>query len=439
MSEITRFSSRRPRLDHAFLAAKLKGAKSYSRIAGYFRSSIFELVGEEIAAIPQVRIVCNSELDASDVVVSQHVRETALKERWNQAPAEVEALLHRDKYRQLHDLLTSGRVEIRVVPKDRVFIHGKAGIIESSDGSKTCFLGSINETKSAFSQNYEILWEDQSRDGIEWVEEEFDALWADAFPLPNAIIEEIERVAKRVEIRFEQITTPTQLPAAALAESPIYRGGEQLQPWQRSFVTMFLQHREIYGKARMLLADEVGVGKTLSLAASAVVSALLDDGPVLILCPSTLTIQWQVELADKLGVPSAVWLSNKKMWVDPKGHIIKTRGAQDVTNCPFRIAIISTGLIFQNSDERGLLLLKRYGTVILDEAHKARRKGGLGPKDEPNELLEFMLRIAGRTKNLLLGTATPIQTEVSELWDLLRILNVNAEFVLGRELFGLWS
>src|SRR6202022_1472336 len=131
---------------------------------------------------------------------------------------------------------------------------------------------------------------------------------------------------------------------------------------------MFLQHREIYGKARMLLADEVGVGKTLSLAASAVVSALLDDGPVLILCPSTLTIQWQVELAEKLGVRGAVWLSNKKMWGDPKSHIIKTRGAQDVTNCPFRIAIISTGLIFQNSDERGLLLLKRYGTVIRHEA-----------------------------------------------------------------------
>ena len=90
-----------------------------------------------------------------------------------------------------------------------------------------------------------------------------------------------------------------ELPAAALAESPIYRGGEQLQPWQRSFVTMFLKHRQTYGRARMLLADEVG--KTLSLAASAVLAALLDDGPVLILCPSTLTFQWQVELKDKPG------------------------------------------------------------------------------------------------------------------------------------------
>ena len=119
-------------------------------------------MGEEIAAIPRVQIVCNSELDANDVAVSKHVRETALKERWNRAPSEVEALLHRDRYRRLHDLLTSGHVEIRVVPKDRVFVHGKAGVIEAADGTKTSFLGSINETRSAFAQNYEILWEDPS-------------------------------------------------------------------------------------------------------------------------------------------------------------------------------------------------------------------------------------------------------------------------------------
>src|SRR5216684_4266577 len=432
MTNINRFSSRRQRLDHAFLSARLKGAKSYRRIAGYFRSSIFELVGEEIATIPKVQIVCNSELDAADVAVSKHVRETALKERWNEAPSEVEALLHRDRYRKLHALLTSGRVEIRVVPKDRVFIHGKAGVIEAAIGSKTCFLGSINETKSAFAQNYEILWEDTSPEGVAWVEEEFEALWKDSFPLPDAIIEEIKRVAERVEIHFGDLKTD-EVPAAALVESPIYRGGEQLQPWQRSFVTIFLKHRETYGKARLLLADEVGVGKTLSLAASAMVSALLDDGPVLILCPATLMLQWQVELKDKLGIPSAVWLSAKKVWMDEHGHIIKTRGPEDITRCPFRIAIVSTGLIVHDSDERRLLLERKFGTVVLDEAHKARRRGALGEqRGEPNNLLAFMLRIGPRTKNLLLGTATPIQTEVSELWDLMQILNAGTNFVLGR-------
>ena len=49
MAAITRFSSRRQRLDRAFLARRLKDARSYRRTGDYFRSSIFELVGEEIA------------------------------------------------------------------------------------------------------------------------------------------------------------------------------------------------------------------------------------------------------------------------------------------------------------------------------------------------------------------------------------------------------
>src|SRR5207249_9904028 len=126
MTEIRRFSSRRQRLDLAFLSDKLREATSYKRIAGYFRSSIFELVGEEIATIPDVRIVCNSELDAADISVSKAARESALKERWNDVPVEIEALLHRDRYRKLYDLLSRRNeygepvVQIRVVPRQRV-------------------------------------------------------------------------------------------------------------------------------------------------------------------------------------------------------------------------------------------------------------------------------------------------------------------------------
>ena len=90
--------------------------------------------------------------------------------------------------RWVHELLTDGGVQIRVVPKDRVFIHGKAGVIEKADGTTTCFLGSINETKSAFAKNYEILWEDESPEGVAWVEEEFAALWEDAYRLRGGAI-----------------------------------------------------------------------------------------------------------------------------------------------------------------------------------------------------------------------------------------------------------
>ncbi len=100
MTGINRFSSRRERLDHAFLADGLREAKSHIRIAGCFRSSIFELVWEEIADIPDLRIVCNSELDTADAMVSKHAREMAFREKWNESSAEVEALLHRERYRR---------------------------------------------------------------------------------------------------------------------------------------------------------------------------------------------------------------------------------------------------------------------------------------------------------------------------------------------------
>lgn len=309
MSHIQRFSSLRSRLDKVFLSERLQGAQSYKRIAGYFRSSILELVGEQIENIPEVRIVCNSELDPQDVLVSQAARDVALKERWNQEPVEAEAFFHAEKYKRLYALLTNGRVQIRVVPKDKVFLHGKAGGITLADGSRTSFLGSINESKSAFAANYEILWEDTSTAGCDWVDEEFELLWKDSIALPDVIIEEIGRIAEPQVVTVAQVPA-ADVPAAAMVESPIYRGGEQLQPWQRSFVATFLQHREIYGKARLLIADEVGLGKTLSMATAALVASLLGDGPVLILCPATLTLQWQTELKDRLGIPSAVWVSN---------------------------------------------------------------------------------------------------------------------------------
>ncbi|MGH8593646.1 MAG: phospholipase D-like domain-containing anti-phage protein [Gammaproteobacteria bacterium] len=436
---LTRYSSRLTPLDRVFLREKLRGARRYRRIAGYFRSSIFEVVYEDLESVEKIQIVCNSELDPHDIKVSRAAREQALKARWNQVPAETESLLYRDRYRKLYELLTRGHVEVRVVPRDVcAFIHGKAGVIELADGSKTCFMGSVNETREGWKDHYELLWEDTSDEGVGWVEAEFEDLWERGYPLPSVIIEEVKRVYERVEISIEECP-PEALPASALAESPIYRGGEQLQPWQRAFVGMFMEHRETFGKARLLLADEVGVGKTLSLAASALVASLLGDGRVLILCPATLTHQWQVELYDKLGVPSAIWLSQKKAWQDHHGHIIKTRGPQDVIRCPYQIGIVSSGLIFQSTPEREYLLQRSYGTLVLDEAHRARRTGAIGKSSgEMNNLLSFMMEAARRSRHVLLGTATPIQTNVSELWDLLHVLNQGADHVLGR-LGSVWK
>ncbi len=443
---LSRFSSRHGRLSQVYLADRLRSAKSYDRIAGYFRSSIFELVGEEIEAIGTVRIVANADLDILDIQAAQKVRDAKLFRKFVEDDSIIDAALHGDRYAKLYELLSSGKVQVKVVPRSIApFLHGKAGVIHG-DGGALAFMGSINETRAAWAHNYELVWEDSSKEGVDWVQAEFDALWDRGVPLPDVIIKEIGRLADRREVSVEGLA-PDEVPQAALVETPIYRDGESLQPWQRAFVSIFLDHRSVYQRTRLLLADEVGVGKTLSLAASALVSVILDDGPVLILVPSTLTEQWQIELKDRLAMPTARWNSTKKCWIDPDGRVIKGQGAPDVARCPYAIGIVSTGLIVHGIDEHGRpkegteaqhLLQRRFGMVILDEAHKARGSQPMGQDERtPNNLLKFIVRIAERSKHLLLSTATPIQTHIDDLWDLLKALNQSTEFVLGNA-FSPW-
>lgn len=437
---IRRFSSRLQKLDHVFLREKLKGAKRYRRIAGYFRSSLIELIHEELDSIEDVRIVCNADLDPRDIGVARSAEQQAmaLKEKWNEQPIEADSVIGQGRYRKLHALLVKGNLKVRVVGRTTAaFLHGKAGVIESKSGAKTSFIGSINETREAWTDNYELVWEDDSPEAVAWVEDEFEFLWAQGVPLPQAIVDEIDRAAKRVEFQKPDECPPDKLPAAVMSETPIYRRGEKLMPWQQAFVGMFLDHRATYGKARLLLADEVGLGKTLSMATSALMASLLGDGPVLILCPATLTEQWQVELWDRLGVPSALW-TKKKTWMDHTGHHIRTRGPEDVSRCPYQIGIVSTGLVMQPTTERQALLERSYGALVLDEAHRARRTRSIGKAETPTKLLQFMLEAAKRARHVILGTATPIQTDTAELWDLLDVLNANGEFVMGKPQKSIW-
>ena len=322
------------------------------------------------------------------------------------------------------------------------FVHGKAGVITLADGRRLGFIGSMNETRSGWQRHYEILWEDESPKGVEWIEEEFDFLWNAAKPFPQAVIREVHRRGYRREIEFIEIEDDENLAPAALIESPLYREGQQLQPWQQGFLTECLRHQRLHGTVRLLLADEVGLGKTLSLATAALTLCLLSDKdngprrPVVIFAPATLTEQWQTEMLDKLGIPTARWDTVGKVWLDADERVLSPAGREQIAHCPLRIGIVSTGLMMRDSLEKQHLLGMRFGVVILDEAHKARTRQGFGKEaGTPNELLAFMREIAARADHVLLGTATPIQTNPADLWDLLGILHQGpGRFVLGHDL-----
>ncbi|MFB1485900.1 MULTISPECIES: hypothetical protein [unclassified Thiocapsa] len=77
---INRFSSRRRRLDHSFLAERLRGAQGYDRIAGFFSSSIMEVAGEELESVSgPVRLVCNSIIDPKDIETAKKAAQAAMR------------------------------------------------------------------------------------------------------------------------------------------------------------------------------------------------------------------------------------------------------------------------------------------------------------------------------------------------------------------------
>ncbi|MBK1718769.1 phospholipase D-like domain-containing anti-phage protein [Thiocystis violacea] len=439
---IRRFSSRVQRLDQSFLAEQLQGARSYRRIAGYFTSSLFEIAHEWLESIPDVRIVCNVDLSPEDLKVAQ-LREARMLGRWNERSIEAESLLNRERYQRLDAFLAQRGQVIRVAPDSLCgFLHGKAGVIERSDGRKLGFIGSMNETRHGWQRHYEILWEDDSPEGVAWIEAEFAFLWNAAKPLPEAVCREVRRRGRRFEVVLPDIADEETLAPAALIESPLYREGMALQPWQQGFVAECLRHYNDHGQVRLLLADEVGLGKTLSLGTAALTLCLLSEKtrrrrkPIVIFAPATLCEQWQTEMIDKLGIPCARWHSNRKVWLDPEERAISPSGPEQIARCPLRIGIVSTGLMVRKSTEKECLISLSFDLVILDEAHKARSSQGYGQTaGEPNELLAFMLTVANRADHVLLGTATPIQTQQEDLWDLMRVLHRGSSgFVLGNEL-----
>ena len=158
---LARHSSRRSRLDQTVLNQRLDGAVSYDRIAGYFRSSLFEVAGEALSKVAgPVRIICNSDLDPQDLATAA-AAQASLRRNWCAGRPEDAPPPAMPRYRALYEALTSKKIEIRVLP-DSAFglIHGKAGVLRRADCSATTFLGSVNESASAWKVNYELLWED---------------------------------------------------------------------------------------------------------------------------------------------------------------------------------------------------------------------------------------------------------------------------------------
>ena len=137
---------------------------------------------------------------------------------------------------------------------------------------------------------------------------EFDALWnnPDAVFLADFVLEDVGRLADRKVIPNVQVWRKEPEPAAGIIETPVYRREFGLWEHQKYFIQRaFEAHQGPHG-ARFVLADMVGLGKTLQLALSAMLMALYGDKPILVLAPKTLLWPWIASVPHTTGTLMAI-------------------------------------------------------------------------------------------------------------------------------------
>jgi SNF2 family DNA or RNA helicase len=95
------------------------------------------------------------------------------------------------------------------------------------------------------------------------------------------------------------------------------------------------------------------------------------------------------------------------------------------------LILASSHLVRRQERMQELLEAEPWDLVVLDEAHHARRKSPQARKETPNRLLELLEQLREKTRSLILLSATPMQIDPIEVFDLLHVLGLEGQWAYG--------
>lgn len=198
-----------------------------------------------------------------------------------------------------------------------------------------------------------------------------------------------------------------------------------IQPWPHQI--KILKRVAADFPRNFLIADEVGLGKTIEtglILRYLIVSQAVKR--VLVLAPASVQPQWHDELREKFNLH--FWNYTKGNFCDPYGQ---TRPPAANPWNTASLTLASSHLVRRQDRSEELLDAEPWDLIILDEAHHARRKSPQARKDTPNRLLSLLQRIHAKTRSLILLSATPMQVDPIEMFDLLSVLGLQGHWSYG--------
>lgn len=158
-----------------------------------------------------------------------------------------------------------------------------------------------------------------------------------------------------------------------------------------------------------ILADEVGLGKTIE--AGIVLAQYWSEMKrrIIIVCPASLMRQWESELLEKFNLPSII-MDRKKY------NLLRKEGFSNPFNQKNQIIICSYHMCSALMDD---IRLSSPNLVVIDEAHKLRNVW------TGNNSISSNIKNAISESKVLLLTATPIQNNVMDLYGLTSLIDDN--------------
>ncbi len=284
--------------------------------------------------------------------------------------------------RRLLEWLRSGRVEVRRLA-DR-FLHGKA-YLTITDHDEGVVAGSSNFTYAGLANNIELNLGHYQPTVVTEVREWFDELWEVGEPYDLAALYEARFEAHPPQLIYLRMLWE-RYGAEVEAEAEATTGGSiHLTTFQRD--GLWRARRILAERRGVLIADEVGLGKTF-LAGKLIEEAAIERRQrVLVVAPATLRDGPWRRFASDFNLP------------------IELRSFEDLI-FDRRLNPGAPGFTLdQDPDD--------YALVVIDEAHNVRNPATLRAE-------AFRRLLAGRyRKDLVLLTATPVN---NSLWDLYYLL-----------------
>jgi len=467
---------------HAFFIPALTCAVRYDRTTGYFSAPVLTLAARGIEGLVhndgRMRLIVGCTLAPPEIAAIEHgaeLRDT-LQAQLLTSPLTAPDSTHQQALELLAWMVAHGYLDVKIgVPCDQNrrplttsgIFHEKAGIIADSAGNRLAFCGSVNETEHGWLHNWESFhvfadW-DSGSDHVDAEETSFQTLWADrgqrarVLDIPGAIRQQLLRFlppndALPARIREtggkyhrkpEPVAKPSPTPEIddprrlvwdyIHAAPTLADGGERvgaatcaITPWphqRRAFERLYRAW-----PPKLLIADEVGLGKTIQAGLLLRQSWLAGRAKrILILAPKAVLRQWQIELREKFNLNWPIYDGQKLTWYPApalQNHTERQVSRQTWHQEP---CVLASSHLMRRTDRTRELLedAAPWDLLIVDEAHHARRKGGgLGSDDRPNQLLRLLRALKQRTQGLVLLTATPMQVSPLEVWDLLDVLGL---------------